>query len=93
MFHFELNFEIYTFLIQETSGSYAFAQYNSAKKRSYISVNGQVIRNEGVPLDEEKGLNLNQSISGDDILKLANKLGIDIQGSESAFVVKEVHYK
>jgi hypothetical protein len=89
----KLNSQVLTFLIEKTSGSYAFVKYSPSKIRSYFSADGKITENLGPPLGEENGFNFSQYISGDDILKLAGKFGIEFEAARPSFVVKELHYE
>ena len=89
----ELNSDVLTFIIQTTSGSFGFAKYNKTKERQFFSTDGEVYDNIGSQSSEEEGLNLNEKVFGDDILKLATNFGIDLQGNSSSFfVVKQLGY-
>src|SRR5690606_26817219 len=89
----KLNSEVQTFIIQTTSGSFGFAKYDKIKQRHFFSTDGEVTDNFGSPLTEEQGLNLNEKVFVDDILKLANNYGIDLGGkSVKSFIVKQLGY-
>ncbi len=89
----KLNSEVQTFIIQTTSGSFGFAKYDKIKQRHFFSSNGEVTDNLGTPLTEEQGLNLNEKVFVDDILKLANNFGIDLEGkSVKSYIVKQLGY-
>jgi hypothetical protein len=88
-----LDSEVLTFIIQTNSGSYGFSKYQKTKQRAFMVSDGEVIEEFGEPLTEEKDLNINENIFTDDILKLADKFGIDLQGSSTkTFVIKELGY-
>lgn len=89
----KLNSEVQTFIIQTTSGSFGFAKYDKIKQRHFFSTDAEIIDNFGSPLTEEQGLNLNEKVFVDDILKLANNFGIDLEGkSGNSFIVKQLGY-
>lgn len=88
-----LNAEILTFIIQTTSGSFGFAKYDKTKLRNFFASGGEVMENFGSALAEEQGLQLNEQVLGDDILKLASHFGIDLEGNSSeTFLVKHFGY-
>jgi hypothetical protein len=90
----KLNTEVLTFLIQSTSGSFSFAKYNPIRQRYFFVTDGQMTKDSGTPLLEEKGLNINKNIFSDDILNLAGKFGINTKAENvDTFVVKELQYK
>jgi hypothetical protein len=89
----KLNAPVHTFIIQTTSNSFAFASYNQIKQRQFMSIEGNITEDTGTPMSEESGLNINNQIFVDDILKLANKIGIDMEGKNAkAFTVKQLGY-
>jgi hypothetical protein len=89
----KLQSDVLTFIIQSTSGSYGFAKFNKTKERYFFSTEGEVSDNTGLPSTEEQGLNLNENVFVDDILKLANNFGIDLEGKISkSFIVKQLGY-
>ncbi len=88
-----LNTDIITFMIQTTSNSFGFTVYNDTIKRTFFVSGGEVIDNLFDPLEQEKGLNINKNIFSDDILKLAEKLGIDLEGRiKKTYTVKKLVY-
>ena len=89
----KLNSEVQTFIIQTTSGSFGFAKYDKIKQRHFFSTDGEVTDNFGSPLTEEQGINLNERVFVDDILKLASNFGIDLEAkSVNSFIVKQLSY-
>jgi hypothetical protein len=60
--------------------------------RHFFVADGQIVENEGTPLLEEKGLNVNQKIFSDDLESLAKTLGFKIQPDKGNFVVKYLSY-
>jgi hypothetical protein len=86
--------DVFSFLIQTTSGSFGFAKYAPNKQRHFFSTDGQVTDNEGPALVEESGLNFNEKIFIDDIAELAGKLGVDMdpEKTKTTFIVKELGY-
>lgn len=88
-----LNTDILTFIIQTTSSSFGFAVYNDTIKRHFFVSDGEITDNLYEPLEQEKGLKINESIFSDDILKLAEKLGIDLDGKNNrTYTVKQLAY-
>jgi hypothetical protein len=90
----KFNSDVFSFLIQTTSGTFGFAKYSPAKQRHFFSSDGQVTDDQGTPLVEESGLNFNNNIFVDDITKLAGKLGVDMnpEKTKANFIVKELGY-
>lgn len=88
-----LNTDIITFIIQTTSNSFGFTVYNSTIKRHFFVSDGEITDNLHHQLEQENGLNINENIFSDDILKLAYKLGIDLEGkSNLTYTVKQLAY-
>ncbi|MCB0429948.1 MAG: hypothetical protein H6585_06825 [Flavobacteriales bacterium] len=90
----DLDAIILTFMVQSTSGLFWFAKYDKTKQRHFFAVDGRIIENMGDPLTEEQGLNINERICGDDIIKLADRLGVDFEAphTQTTFIVKELGY-
>jgi hypothetical protein len=89
----KLQSDVLTFIIETTSGSFGFAKFNKIKERYFFSTDGEVSDNIGLTSTEEQGLNLNEKVFVDDILKLANNFGIDLEGKKSkCFIVKQLGY-
>ena len=90
----KFNSDLFSFLIQSTSDSYSFTKYAPDKQRHFFSSDGQNTDNEGAQLSEESGLNINEKIFEVDIIKLAAKLGIDMnpEKKKTSFTVKELAY-
>ncbi|MFT3822865.1 MAG: hypothetical protein QM731_03050 [Chitinophagaceae bacterium] len=90
----KLNTDVITFIIQTTSNSFGFTVYsNDNIKRHFFSSDGEITDNLNTPLPEENGLNISGSIFADDIVALANNLGIDLEGKgNSIYIVKELAY-
>lgn len=89
----KLKSDVLTFIIQTNSGSFGFAKYNETKKRYFFSIDGETSYNIGLPTKEEQGINLNEKVCVDDILKLANNFGIDLERKSSkSFIVKQLGY-
>jgi hypothetical protein len=85
--------EVWTFLIQTTSGSYSFSKFSPNKARYFFAVDGQVIENSGTPLNEEQGTGTNKNIFADNIIAIGKNLGINIEPKDgSTFIVKELAY-
>lgn len=88
-----LNADIWTFLIQTTSGSYAFSKFAPKQIRNFFMSDGQVIENNGAPLPEEEILNVNDRVYIDDIILLGKNLGIDLEPKNTTtYSVKEFRY-
>lgn len=90
----KMNTEVYVFIIDETSGTYEFAQYTGKGQSRYFSLSGKDLFNEGSTLPEENGVTLNEKTGAADLVKLATNLGIDIafQNIPAPFLVKELGY-
>lgn len=89
----KFNAEVLTFIIQTTSGSFGFAKYYKTKLRSFFSIDGDEMINFNSPLKEENDLNINEKIFVEDILKLSNNFGIDIEGNNiKFFITKQLGY-
>jgi hypothetical protein len=88
-----LNTDIITFIIQTTSNSFGFTVYNDTIKRHFFVSDGEITDNLYDPLEQENGLNINENIFSDDILKLAEKFGIDLEGKNKLrYTVKQLAY-
>ncbi|OOQ57945.1 hypothetical protein [Mucilaginibacter pedocola] len=88
-----LGSEVFTFVIQTTSGSFGFSKYAPTNLRSFFSSGRIVDPNYGTPLPEEEGLNINEQVFIDDITSLAGKLGIDIEGQKAKNItLKQLGY-
>lgn len=88
-----LNTEVWTFLIQTSSASYAFAKFDLAKTRSFFVSKGKVVENVGGPLLQEKGFNINENFCVGEISSIGKNLGININpDSRLDYVVKELGY-
>ncbi len=88
-----LNTEIITFIIQTTSNSFGFTVYNDTIKRHFFVSDGEITDNLYDPLEQENGLIINENIFSDDILKLAEKFGIDLEGNKKlTYTVKQLAY-
>lgn len=90
----KFNTEIITFVIQESLGLFGFTMYNKDIKRAFFVSEGKVENNLYEPLEQEKNLNINEKTFVDDILKLADKLGVDLEGkNKNKYVVKQLAYE
>ncbi len=88
-----LNTDIISFVIQMTSNSFGFTVYNDTIKRHFFVSDGEITDNLYDPLEQENGLNINENIFSDDILKLAEKFGIDLEGKiKLSYTVKQLAY-
>src|SRR5690554_5163662 len=88
-----LNTDIITFIIQTTSNSFGFTVYNDTIKRHFFVSDGEITDNLYDPLPQENGLNINENIFSDDILKLAEKFEIDLEGKNKlTYTVKQLAY-
>ena len=89
-----LNATIIYFVLESVSGSYGFAKYNPTKQRSFFFSDGHIMEEFGSPLKEEHGLNINEHISEEDFLQVAENFGIDFEAEKvSKFIVKELKDK
>lgn len=90
----KFNSDLFSFLIQSTSGSYGFTKYSPDKQRHFFSSNGQMTEDEGIHLPEESGLNFNENVFEDDIIQLAGKLGINMNPEKikTTFIIKKLEY-
>jgi hypothetical protein len=70
--------DIWTILIQTTSGSFSFSKFAPTRVRHFFVADGQIAENEGTPLPEEIGLNISASIFVDDLESLVKTLGFKI---------------
>lgn len=85
--------DIWTILIQTTSGSFSFSKFAPARVRHFFVGDGQIAENEGTPLPEEKGLNINENIFVDDLESLTKTLGFKIHPDKTGnYIVKHLHY-
>jgi len=90
----KFNSDLFTFFIQSTSGSYGFFKYAPDLRRHFFASDGQITDDQGSPLPEESGLNINEKVFVDDIIRLAGKLGVDMnpEKTKTTFIVKELAY-
>ena len=90
----DLKTSVLTFMVQSNSRSFWFAKYDKVKQRHIFVVGGLVAENIGSPLPEEEGLNINENIFIDDVIKLANNFGVDFEVSNvrTTFTIKEFDY-
>lgn len=86
-----LQAEIFTCMIQTTSGSFAFAKYHKTLLREFISIEGNIQADFGSPLEEEAGLPIKESIFTEDIFTLAKNFGIDLVSihQRNFFILRE----
>jgi hypothetical protein len=85
--------DIWTILVQTTSGSFSFSKFSPNKVRHFFVSEGQITEDEGTSLLEETGLNINGKIFIDDLESLAKTLGFKILPDTSGdFVVKHLSY-
>ncbi|MCT3897585.1 hypothetical protein HZQ13_05685 [Elizabethkingia anophelis] len=88
-----LNTDIITFIIQTTSNSFGFTVYSDTIKRHFFVSDGELTDNLYDPLEQENDLTINENIFSDDILKLAEKFGIDLEGNKKlTYTVKQLAY-
>lgn len=72
------NTEIFNIIIEEDSISYGFALFkNNEKIREFICSDGDIVRNIGEPLPQEKRFQINENIHMADIVGLTKKICID----------------
>lgn len=85
---------VFSFMAETTSSSYAFSIYKNTLLRSFISIDGEIQTDFGEPLPEEKGVNINGLIFSDDIIELASNLGLNLlrDKSKKEFVIREWKY-
>lgn len=89
----KLDTEILTFIIQSTSSTYGFSQFNYSLKRQFLVVDGEVTTDRHSHLQEENGLAINEYTLTDDILGLAHNLGFSLTGTNcTAFTVKQFEF-
>ncbi len=88
-----INADIWTILLQTTSGSFSFSKFAPNRQRHFFVVDGQIAENEGTPLPEEMGLNINEKMFDDDLESLARTLGFKIKPDKTGdYVVKYLSY-
>jgi hypothetical protein len=88
-----INADIWTMLIQTTSGSFSFSKFAPNRVRHFFASNGQVADDEGTPLPEERGLNIDEKIFSDDLELLAKTLGFKIQPTTlGTYTIKHLNY-
>ncbi|MBK6835993.1 MAG: hypothetical protein IPG89_17695 [Bacteroidetes bacterium] len=75
----KLDSKILMFLSEKISGHIEFAKIDKSIVRHFCYSDSEVIINQGIPLEEELGLNFNEKVFSDDLVTLANKLGVDIE--------------
>ena len=90
----KLNSEIITFVIQSNSNTYWFSKYYLSKKRQFFTSDGKIIGNYGNPLPEELDINPSKKIILSDIINLANKFNIDLDGKnkKQVYLTKELSF-
>lgn len=76
----KLNTEVYTFILQTGSKSFGFAAYQQTLKRNLLVSLGLVVENLHPPLEQEKEMDVSKGIFADDILNLAERMGINLKG-------------
>jgi len=85
--------DVWTILIQTTSGSFSFSKFSPKKVRHFFVSDGQITEDKGTPLPEERGLSINENIFVDDLESLTKTLGFKILPDTSRdFVVKYLSY-
>jgi len=73
----ELETEIFSFVVQSTSATYFFSNFKDGESRVFFAQDGEIVIDIGDKLKEEKGLNINEKVSIDDILRISKIIGID----------------
>ena len=74
----ELNTEVFSLTIQSTSATYGFCYFNNGNSRIFLAQDGNILENSGEPIFQGKDLNIDENISENEILRIAEKLGIDV---------------
>lgn len=74
----DLGTEIFSFIVQSTSATYGFSNFNASKNRLFLAQDGEIVENSGDKLKAEMELNINENVSAGDILKVAKLVGIDL---------------
>lgn len=82
---------LFGMICESTSGTYGFNLYDNQKVRGFLSVDGEVFEDYGMPLQEEAELDKLQ-VFASDILKIMKGIGVDYNRLEMAnrFIVKEL---
>jgi len=90
----KINTAVYVFIIDEAAAAYEFASYSPKGQQRYFSLEGKDLFNDGEPLPEEQGLNMNGQTKAADLLQLAANLDIDLEFKHTPepFLVKELGY-
>ncbi len=90
----KLKTPVLTFLVHSTSGTYEFARYEEEKQRHFQLFEGVIVENEGAPLPEEEGLQINEKITEQDLIRLAVRFRLDLDFADvnTKFTVKELGY-
>jgi hypothetical protein len=86
----DFNSPVFSLITQGTSGSYGFSYFDNDTKRMFLLVDGEIMENEGRPLDVESAFNINKRAFFDDIHGVAKAFGINWPTKESLnkFTVK-----
>jgi len=88
-----LKTRILAFIISETSGTFGYSVYESSVKRSFLVADHEVVADDYSSLPEEKGLNINSNVFSNDIIRLAERFGVDISGNHAqVYTVKQLAY-
>jgi len=74
----ELAIEVFSLIIQSTSQTYGFSHFNNGQVRVFLVQEGDLMGNSGNELDFEQDLKINKDVSENEILKIAEKLNINI---------------
>lgn len=87
----EFQTRIFGLICESTSGTYGFNFYNNQKVRDFLSVNGEVVEDFGIPMQEEAEFDKSQVFEAD-ILKIMEEIGVDYNSLETVenFIVKEL---
>jgi hypothetical protein len=89
----KLQTDVATFIVQTTSNTFAFALYSDGRVMRHFFSSGDDLTDLHPPLEQEKGLNMNEKVFSDDIIQLAERFGIDLDGKAGVtYFVKELGY-
>ena len=77
-----LGAKVFTMICEGASGTYSFALTENGKQRVFLSIEGEIHENEGTPIPEEEGVNL-ETLFQDDVLLIMEKLGVNYTNIET----------
>lgn len=86
----ELDTTVFSMATQGTSGSYGFCFFDENAERIFFLSDGEVIQNDGHPLEFEKIFNISENVTYDDILGLAKAIGViwENRNKKNSFLLK-----